>query len=297
MVLTVNCPVCGGAAEVLFCVTDRNRRLSTVQFRYDRCSECRVIFLQNPPDDLEEFYRDDYYRTPSLVELSRAAERESYQVGHVRRHVTGGRLVEIGAAWGVFAKQARDAGFDVLCIEMDPRSCRFVEAQLGVRVVESNEPQTVLQHLQPSEVVVLWQVLEHLPDPVATLQAAIDNLAEGGVLVLATPNPESLGFRIMGPRWPHVDAPRHLWLFPMDTVSGWLEARGMRIEEVITDDLGAKRWNRFAWQRLLANLVRQRWLERLSLVVGAGIAWILGPVESRRRNGSSYTLVARKVSS
>jgi hypothetical protein len=57
--------------------------------------------------------------------------------------------------------------------------------------------------------VVLWHVLEHMPVPAATLERVRGWLAPRGVVLVAVPNLDSLQARLAGPKWFHLDLPRH----------------------------------------------------------------------------------------
>jgi SAM-dependent methyltransferase len=59
------------------------------------------------------------------------------------------------------------------------------------------------------DAVTLWHVLEHMPDPAATLERVRGWLAPGGVVLVGVPNLDSLQARIAGPKWFHLDVPRH----------------------------------------------------------------------------------------
>ena len=56
---------------------------------------------------------------------------------------------------------------------------------------------------------MLWHVLEHMPDPAAALERVRSWLAPSGVLLVAVPNLDSLQARLAGPKWFHLDLPRH----------------------------------------------------------------------------------------
>ena len=94
--------------------------------------------------------------------------------------------------------QAKDAGFDVTAIEQDATSCRTIEHVVGARAICSNEPACAISEEAPARAIALWQSLEHLVDPWSLLDAAADNLQGGGVLVIATPNPEAFSLKILG---------------------------------------------------------------------------------------------------
>jgi SAM-dependent methyltransferase len=62
---------------------------------------------------------------------------------------------------------------------------------------------------QGLDAVVLWHVLEHMPDPAATLERVRSWLGPGGVVLVGVPNLDSLQAQLAGPKWFHLDLPRH----------------------------------------------------------------------------------------
>ena len=290
------CPACGTLSPIAIVAKDVNRAISNHEFHYARCPACGLLFLTDPPENLSAFYADDYYQTPTAERIAYVARREHYQVEVLLRNIAPpARVVEIGAAWGVFAWQAKHSGYDVHAIEMDSRCCHHLKGVVGVSATCSDRPDQVLADLPPSGAIVMWQVLEHLTDPASVLDASVSNLAPGGVLVIATPNPESMGMRLMGARWPHLDAPRHLMLIPPALLGRWCLERGLEQVSIDDTDVGARRWNRFAWQRMLLNRVRGRAASLPLRVAGAALSAAVSPWETKPGRGSSYTAVFRKI--
>src|SRR3954467_13888501 len=136
------CTQCGSPADFFFSAEDRNRKLTREQFKYFRCRRCAFIFLCPVPEDLGRYYPQNYYEIPaSESELaSRAATLQASKLDVVQRHVTEGRLLEIGPAYGLVAHLAKEGGFDVSVIERDARCCAFLRDTVKVDVVESDDP-------------------------------------------------------------------------------------------------------------------------------------------------------------
>lgn len=274
--------------------SDENRRISAEAFHYFRCGACGLVFLSNVPEDLNRYYADEYYAIPTLEELGRVAAKDRSRIELILRFATGGRLLEIGPAVGVFAWQAKHSGFDVEAIEMDARCCRFLADSVGIRTLRSDAPHEAMVRMGPHDVIAIWHVIEHLPEPLAFLKAAAANLAPGGILAIATPNPEAFQFQIMGARWPHLDAPRHVALIPAPLLSRVAGELGLKLVHLTANDEEARRWNRFGWQRLLMNRMPGR--------IGAAIGYVGGtllslPMAWRDRagfNGTAYTAAFRK---
>jgi SAM-dependent methyltransferase len=79
------------------------------------------------------------------------------------------------------------------------------------------------------DVVTLWNVLEHLADPLAFLREIEQRLAADGVLCLAVPVNDSWEARLFGPYWVGWELPRHLYGFDQRSVARLLAAAGFTI--------------------------------------------------------------------
>ncbi len=80
--------------------------------------------------------------------------------------------------------------------------------------------------------IVMWHSLEHLGEPGADLDRAIDLLMPGGVLIVAIPNADSLQAVVFGDRWLALDLPRHLSHIPAQALSSRMRGRGLELERV-----------------------------------------------------------------
>jgi 2-polyprenyl-3-methyl-5-hydroxy-6-metoxy-1,4-benzoquinol methylase len=290
----IACPLCGGATAAAFSTHDRNRAMTAEPFRYRRCARCRSLHLQNVPADLGAYYPNDYFSLPDLAGLRAQAVPERWRMELVAAHAAPpGRLTEIGPGNGIFAIQALDAGFDTAVIEMDERACAYLRDTVGVQAVQSAAPEQALAALPASRVVAAWHVLEHVPRPWELVDAAARNLEPGGVLLVATPNPRAFGLRVLGGRWPHVDAPRHLFLIDHKALIARADAAGLELAALTDVDPGGLHWNAFAWHYALRRPGGSLNRDKAAHLAGRMIARALAPVERRGLRGAAYTAVFR----
>ena len=105
---------------------------------------------------------------------------------------------------------------------MSSECCEFLSKEIGVNAVNSDNPAEAIKKMGAHDVTVLWHNIEHLPDPWACLDAISQNLTPEGILVVATPNPDSFAFKLLGSLWPHIDAPRHVNLIPEELLTQFL---------------------------------------------------------------------------
>ena len=135
----------------------------------------------------------------------------------------------------------------------------------------------------------MWHVLEHVPEPFQLLDAAADHLAPGGVLAIATPNPQSLQFRLLRGRWAHVDAPRHLFLIPYPALRTRCHDAGLTAALATTSDPTGRACNRLGWVYALRRFPARRQATLRLRLLSDMLADGLGPAEHRGFSGATYT--------
>jgi SAM-dependent methyltransferase len=291
----VRCPQCEYGSPLYFRSKDYNRHVTCVTFDHYRCPNCCLIYIWPVPENLGAYYPETYHSVPeSSTYLETGSEPERYKIEMVQRYCGKGRLLEIGPSYGSFTYLAKKAGFEVEAIEMNERCCKFLNEIVGVQAILSDDPVKALKQAEPYDVIALWHVIEHLPNPWVTLNAICDRLNPGGIVVLAAPNPGALQFQIMGRYWPHLDAPRHLTLIPMTLLAEKLSALGLKAEFMTTTDQGSLGWNTFGWEFFFSNLTSHARAKSVLRRIGRLISRLLSPIEAREGVGSAYTLIFRK---
>lgn len=295
---SVTCGICGAPATAALVATDRNRRLSEDHFTYWRCTVCQTLQLVPVPNDLARYYTAEYYAVPDdRGALVAASGVERYKLELIRPLVQVGRLVEVGPAVGGFAAVMKDAGYETSAIEMDADCCRFLRDVVRIPVQETDDPAGALAAGGPYDVIAMWHVIEHLPNPREVLTAAAAALAPGGVIALAAPNPEAFQFRLFGRRWTHLDAPRHLFLVPLDGYVRVGAALGLEVALATTRDEGTLHWNAFGWRETFAGFGRGRYARGGLRVIGSAVTRAVAPIERRGRQGATFTLILRRPAS
>jgi len=134
---------------------------------------------------------EDPHRT--LAYRAENAER----IRFLRRFCASGSALDVGCSTGLFASQLRDAGFDVIGLDISEYACRVAAGVLGEDHVRCGDLASVAGELENAlDAVTMMDVIEHVDDIVATLKAVHSVLKSGGILFVRTPTLSSPFFRV-----------------------------------------------------------------------------------------------------
>jgi SAM-dependent methyltransferase len=148
--------------------------------------------------------------------------------GWIKHFKTPGRALEIGCGEGWILAALKSRGWNVVGLERTPGSARFAAEQLGVPMIVGGLES--IQSTAQFDIIVLHQVLEHLPQPLQILQSCARLLRPGGRMIIEVPNLGSWQARYAGRHWVHLDVPRHLGHFTRDSIKLALERAGLTVD-------------------------------------------------------------------
>jgi 2-polyprenyl-3-methyl-5-hydroxy-6-metoxy-1,4-benzoquinol methylase len=123
----------------------------------------------------------------------------------------GARLLDVGCGNGSFLMFAKEAGWDVSGVDMDPKAVAQCKRS-GLNVKEGGiEVYDALgNHF---DMITLSHVVEHVYDPLALLRDCYRLLKPGGFIWVETPNLDAQGHKRYSCDWRGLEPPRHLVIF------------------------------------------------------------------------------------
>jgi SAM-dependent methyltransferase len=137
-----------------------------------------------------------------------------------------GKLVDVGAYTGVFVEIAAQHGWDAYGVE--PSQWAVAQArERGLHMIEGTLASPELADAT-FDVVTMWDVIEHVADPLGELVQADRLLKPGGLLVVHTMDIDSGFARLMGGRWPWL-MEMHIYYFSRRTLKHMLEKAGFTV--------------------------------------------------------------------
>jgi SAM-dependent methyltransferase len=137
-------------------------------------------------------------------------------VDFIRRYCSNGRLLELGCAYGFFLQEAARY-FEVAGIELADEAAAHGR-RAGLNILSGAADADSLRHIGHVDVIVLFDVVEHLPQPRETLELCCHHLNPGGIIVLTTGDFGSAVSRFAGATWRLMTPPQHLWFFTQDSM-------------------------------------------------------------------------------
>lgn len=184
MPLARRCPIC------------RCTRARTVwreqQLRYVRCSCCGVVFSDVHADAYAELARNSWHEQQLRreSEMFYGAARRLAHARLLERFPPSGsrRLLDVGCGLGYFMKRAAAAGWIAYgCDTSEPWVQHAAEITGTPDQIVCSEPRHNLFD-GGFELITIWDVLEHVHDPLPFLKVTASLLAPGGRVFIRTPN-------------------------------------------------------------------------------------------------------------
>lgn len=233
----VDCPLCGSSARTWLHESGDRWMGGPGTFRYARCAACGHAYLglRPPPDEMSRYYPTDYIprgRAPAAIRRALRRHDLARRVRLVHRWAERadgrpGRVLDVGCATGDFLVECRAKGLAVAGVEPAPWAARLAAAR-GLPVWPTDLAGAALP-AAAFDVVTLWDVIEHLEQPVEDLRRIARALRPGGHLVVGTPVEDGWDARAWGRAWAGWDTPRHLSVFSTRSLERALEATGYRV--------------------------------------------------------------------
>ena len=234
------CPVCGASGGLPIYPEARDP-ITLDSFRVVECSSCGAAFTAPRLYSLDKYYPKRYRGYGWFVTHVLSTLYGIRVARWARPKPTGGSVLEVGCGPGLMLAALHNRGWRVLGIERNEMVAETARRALGIEIVAT--PVDGLPADARFDLIIMFHVLEHIGEPVALLQECAKRLATGGRLITNAPNFSSWQSRFAGPKWLHLDVPRHLVHFTPETLAATLERAGlkpahMRFESLEHDPYG-----------------------------------------------------------
>lgn len=267
---TPACPSCQGTVSELWSKACDFEMVSTgdEEFEYRQCCRCNTIFINPMPTDrLATIYPDNYY---SFIDKSSSVAHRVKEFldkrffSKVLKRIPGKeiRALDIGGGTGWL--------LDIVCsvdhrvshtqvVDLDSQAQRLAQAKghsyFCGRIEDFNTNEKY-------NLVMLLNLIEHVAEPAEVLKKISELLSDDGVIIIKTPNVDSLDARIFrSSYWGGLHCPRHWVLFSDESIKPLVQRAGLRVKTLsLTQGAPFWAWSVLIWlnQRGLARIDRRR---------------------------------------
>jgi 2-polyprenyl-3-methyl-5-hydroxy-6-metoxy-1,4-benzoquinol methylase len=221
-----------------------------IDFNFVECQNCGLIYI-NPRLLEEDLMREEYdkiaqnhYGNPIYIPQFSASEykklfEEDLHAFEKYRH--NNRLLDVGCANGAFLDMAREKYWNVFGVEISKYSASYAIQNLKLNIYIGKLPEA---HFIPGffDVITMWEVIEHLNDPLGYLLEANRILRRGGLIAISTPNINSISYNLLKDKWSGVvGPPGHMYYFSPKTIKRLLEKTNFKIKKVTSRGIDVRK--------------------------------------------------------
>lgn len=180
-----NCPICNNNSEGK--KLNNNIEYKSQAYSYYSCLACKSVFVDPVPSEqaLIQIYKKYDYHDCYYIE-NKSGHYETSAKLLTRFATTGALVLDYGCGFGYFLCKVRSVGFNAVGVEFDAEVAKYAKANTNCDVWTVSEFFRINQ-TPMFDVIHLGDVLEHLAEPVLTLEHLLKLLKPGGLLFVEGP--------------------------------------------------------------------------------------------------------------
>jgi 2-polyprenyl-3-methyl-5-hydroxy-6-metoxy-1,4-benzoquinol methylase len=219
----ISCPVCN------------SKKIKDIIGEYAVCKVCRCLYLQEMPDDnhLKKQSESDAIYMIEPSGLTGNGSVCSDRLWSILKYTKSpANILDVGYGSGKFLQHVKDKGYTPYGIELSKKLVTFGK-KLGINAYLSfgEFPR------QKMDVVTLFDVIEHITTPYEFMIQVNKTLRKGGVLMITTPNANSISAKVLKSKWWVFGPEAHFVVYSLTSLKILLRGYGYKIVSTQTDTI------------------------------------------------------------
>jgi 2-polyprenyl-3-methyl-5-hydroxy-6-metoxy-1,4-benzoquinol methylase len=195
-----------------------------------RCTKCSLIFSKKKPNNFNDLYSGDEYLKFNLKSYQKSRTYRKNRFGKERVKILQsfkkkGKLLDVGCGNGWFLEAAKKHYNQCAGVEFSNSLRTWLEKNLKIKTYK--EISDVKDNTY--DIITAFDLIEHVPDPKNFLKLMKSKLTKDGIILIYTPNVESLGFDFLKEKNNLLCPPSHLTYFSKKTFSRLSKECGLKI--------------------------------------------------------------------
>lgn len=268
----MSCLVCGGDLKEIGKLS--NKRIS-------KCSFCGLGQTDGLNGQKENYHRDETY----IEEEQFFKNIFQKRLRRILKFKKSGTVLEVGCSTGIMLELLKNKGWETLGIEISQEAV-VVARERGVQIINDKFEDVNLS--KKFDLVIFNHSLEHLENPMKTLEKVSRLLSKGGIIYIDVPNFGGLSAKLQGTNWPLLLPEEHYWHFSYKSLEILLKKMGFKI---IFADCSSGIWNvDNPVMEILHSFIyfKKRFFEEILTAVPS---WVV----SKLKLGSDLMIISRKI--
>ena len=230
------CEACGSKQFKKYLST-ADHFLSGESFELLMCINCELLKTNPLPDNLSDYYKSSNYvshsenRNGLINKLYFLIRELNFKIKHslISKYKSSGNVLDYGSGSGEFVKYLNSKNFTALGYEPNEEVRLVANKNKDVKILGESD----LENLSiKQDIITLWHVLEHVPNPAEVLSFLFNLAAEDGILIIAVPNYKSFDAAYYKQYWAGYDVPRHLFHYSSTSISSITEKTGWKLIDI-----------------------------------------------------------------
>ena len=236
------CTVCGVVINNRF-LFEKNDGYSRIEHcKIYQCNSCNNIYLGQYSKTFDSELYSYYvkYSGKTKEQIYDPLTKKSYlQVLKLLASYGGGKnILDVGCGNGSFVDAAMNEGYSIKGIELSQTA---VDIAQGFGLPVRNLDFFSREIEQSSyDVLSMFEVIEHLPEPIQFLKRAEHVVKRGGLVYLTTPNFNSLDRKLIGKRWSVIGQEHLTYFTPASLIKAISTYTGLEVIHLETRNLSGE---------------------------------------------------------
>lgn len=217
-----NCPICSYKKKDIYLVQH--------SIKIVKCKKCDLTYSEKQPKNFNDVYSNEEYLEKSInsYDKTRKYRIKRFAVERInilKKYKKKGLLLDFGCGTGWFLEEARKH-YEVMGVEYSDTLRGWLKKKLSISSFKDAK-----EIKKKFDIITAFDVIEHVPNPLNFLKNIKKKLKKNGIILIYTPNIDSLGFSYLKEKNNLLCPPHHLFYFNKKSFEFMCKKANMKIIE------------------------------------------------------------------
>lgn len=224
-------------------------------YKLFHCEKCGLVFFSPLPSDLviDNYYFNylEKYHNKFLIENNKILEYKKLRWGKRIEKIktfkkAPASILDIGCSTGIFLTTARENGYSTTGVEISKQEAKVARATFKIKVFTKSLEKLNFKK-ESFDIITMWDVFEHVKDPIGLIQESKRILKKNGILAISTINWNAMNRKMFKDKWRFLIPIEHLYYYNKPMLKDFFTKNGFEVLNIKTS---------FAPQAFLEGFIR-----------------------------------------